>query len=169
MNRAISFLFSAALMTTGLLPVAVGQQPATPESEIVEPQPILWVDHSAIEGLNDVHFDFDTYHFVSDPEALQIDAQWLKDHPDVQINLAGYADTRGDVVYNVALSQERANTVKQKLLQLGIPEDRIVFATGWGKLYQSCLDPSEECWKRNRRVQFEYANPLAKAPTAGSR
>ena len=168
MKHVIRFWFSVALVTASLVAVAVGQQPATSPSQIVEPQPILWADHSAIEGLNDVHFDFDTYQSVSDPEALQTDAQWLKDHPDVQINLAGYADTRGDVVYNVALSQERANTVKQKLLEMGIPEDRIVFATGWGKLYQSCLDPGEECWKRNRRVQFEYANPLAKGPAAGS-
>jgi len=154
-------------MVVGSLAVALAQQPELPTTT-VEPQPILWQDHAAVQGLNDVHFDFDTYHVVSDPEALQAAAQWLKDHPDVKVNLAGYADPRGDIVYNVALAQRRADTVKQKLIELGVPENQIVYNPGWGKLYQSCLDPNEECWKQNRRVQFEYANPLAKGPTTGN-
>jgi len=40
---------------------------------------------------------------------------------------------------------------------MGIAEDRIAFAIGWGKLYPNCLEPSEECWQQNRRVEFVYA------------
>jgi peptidoglycan-associated lipoprotein len=117
--------------------------------------------------LNDVLFDLDVYQVVSEPEILQANAQWLKDHPDVQVNLAGYADPRGDIVYNLALSQRRANTVKQKLMEMGVRKDRIAFDPGWGKLYQTCLDPTENCWKRNRRVHFEYANPFADQRAGG--
>jgi peptidoglycan-associated lipoprotein len=155
-------------MAAALVVVAVGQEPTTLPTTTVEPQPILWQDHAAVQGLNDILFDFDKYQAVTDPQALQAAAQWLKDHPDVKVNLAGYADPRGDVVYNVALSQKRADTVKQKLIELGVPENQIVYYPGWGKLYQSCLDADEECWKQNRRVQFEYANPLAKVPTTAN-
>lgn len=194
MKSPIRLLLIPILMTFGFLAGAVGQGPAASNkdavllaaslnplippafdvqtteqalSESLEPQPQIWTDHNAVEGLNDVLFDLDVYQVVSEPETLQADAQWLKDHPDVQVNLAGYADTRGDIVYNLALSQQRANTVKQKLVEMGIAENRIVFATGWGKLYQNCLDPTEDCWKQNRRVQFEYANPFANGRTGG--
>jgi outer membrane protein OmpA-like peptidoglycan-associated protein len=167
MKRAIRLLLAPALITAGFVAVAVGQQTATPPAETPVPQPILWVDHNAVEGLSDVLFDLDVYQFVSEPGTLQTDAQWFKDHPDVQVNLVGYADPRGNIVHNLALAQRRANTVKQKLIEMGLPEDRIVFAVGWGKLYQSCLDSTEDCWKRNRRVQFEHAKPFANQRTGG--
>jgi outer membrane protein OmpA-like peptidoglycan-associated protein len=164
MKRAIRRLLTPALMAVGFLAAAAGQQSAN-SNNVDEPQPILWQDHAAVEGLNDVLFHFNSDQIASQPEVLQAAAQWLKDHPDVQVNLAGYADPRGDIVYNLGLSQQRADTVKQKLIELGVPEDRIVFHPGWGKLYQSCLDPTDDCWKQNRRVQFEYANPLANGPS----
>jgi len=160
MKRAITLLLTSAFITVGSLAGAAAQQPSTSDNA-TEPQPILWKDHAAVQGLNDVLFDFNSDQIASQPEVLQAAAQWLKGHPDVKVNLAGYADPRGDIVYNLALSQKRADTVKQKLVELGVPEDSIVFNPGWGKLYQTFLDADEECWKQNRRVQFEYANPLA--------
>jgi len=32
--------------------------------------------------------------------------------------------------------------------------DRIVFATGWGKLYPVCMQAGENCWAQNRRAHF---------------
>jgi peptidoglycan-associated lipoprotein len=62
------------------------------------------------------------------------------------------------MAYNLALSQRRAETVKQELIRLGIAQHRIVFATGWGELHPNCLELTEECWKQNRRVDFLRAN-----------
>jgi hypothetical protein len=66
--------------------------------------------------------------------------------------------SRGDMAYNLALSQRRAETVKQELIRLRIARNRIVFATGWGELHPNCLELTEECWKQNRRVDFLRAN-----------
>jgi len=44
------------------------------------------------------------------------------------------------MAYNLALSQRRAETVKQELIRQGIAENRIVFASGWGELYPNCLE-----------------------------
>jgi outer membrane protein OmpA-like peptidoglycan-associated protein len=41
---------------------------------------------------------------------------------------------------------------------MGVAENRIVFATGWGELYPNCLESTEECWKQNRRVEFVHAS-----------
>lgn len=37
---------------------------------------------------------------------------------------------------------------------MGVAENRIALATGWGELYPNCLRSTEECCKRNRRVDF---------------
>ena len=107
----------------------------------------IWKDPDRIEELKELLFDLDTYDSASEQAVLEADAQWLKDHPNVRVKLAGHADPRGDIAYNLALSQRRAETIKQELIRMGVAEDRIVFATGWGKLYPNCLESTEECWK----------------------
>lgn len=116
--------------------------------------PRLWKNSDKIDDLKDILFDFETHESTSDQGILQANALWLKDHPNVRVRLAGYSDPHGDIVYNLLLSQKRAETVKQQLVDLGVGESRIVFATGWGELYPNCLEPTEECWKQNRRVEF---------------
>ena len=114
----------------------------------------LWRDPGKIEDLKDVLFEFDTHESASEHAVVEANAQWLKDHPDLHIRLAGYTDIRGDIVYNLALSQRRADTVKQELVRMGIAESRIEFAIGWGELYPNCLESTEECWAHQRRVEF---------------
>jgi outer membrane protein OmpA-like peptidoglycan-associated protein len=105
--------------------------------------------------LQDLLFDFDQYNAPTNSEALRINAEWLKAHPDVHFYVQGYTDPRGEIVYNLALAQRRADTVRALLLDAGIPADRILFTTGWGKLYQTCPDSTDECWYRNRRVVLD--------------
>ena len=119
-----------------------------------QPTPILWKNPSPIDELKDVLFEFDTHESAAEMAILEANARWLKDHPNVHFNLAGYTDPRGDLIYNLALSQKRANTVKQELVRMGIAADRIRFAVGWGELYPNCMESTEDCWKQNRRVEF---------------
>jgi outer membrane protein OmpA-like peptidoglycan-associated protein len=121
-----------------------------------EPNPQLWRDPNSIEDLKNVEFDFNS-DLTSEQSTLDANGQWLKDHPNVRVRLSGYTDPRGDIVYNLALSHRRAENVKQQLVRMGVAENRIEFATGWGELYPNCLESTEECWKQNRRVEFVRA------------
>ncbi len=113
------------------------------------------------QNIKDVHFDFDQAVLRGDDQAiLATDAEWLKSHPDVLITLEGDADDRGGVIYNVVLSGERALVTRDALLQLGVPADRIVFATGWGKLYPVCSQDDDSCWSQNRRAHFATWPPV---------
>ena len=49
----------------------------------------------------------------------------LASMPNVQIQLDGFADERGDDEYNLALSEQRVDFVRDQLMQAGIPGDRI--------------------------------------------
>jgi len=108
------------------------------------------------DNLKDVHFAFDQYELTSeDRQSLEATANWLKANPGVYVTIAGDADERGSIVYNVYLSDKRAKTTRDALVAMGVPENQIVFATGWGKLYPVCNQSDERCWAQNRRAHFE--------------
>jgi len=107
------------------------------------------------QNIQDIHFDFDRAELrPEDRSILEADAQWLKAHPDAIVTIEGDADTRGEIVYNVVLSDKRAETAKDALVSMGVPANQIVFATGWGKLYPVCTQEDETCWSQNRRAHF---------------
>lgn len=107
-------------------------------------------------NLKDVQFAFDQYDLTSDDrQSLEATANWLKANPEVYVTIAGDADERGSIVYNLALSEKRAAVTRDALVGMGVPADRIVFATGWGKLYPVCQQADEACWSTNRRAHFE--------------
>ena len=146
-------------LTVITLALAASLQAASPEqaqsaTASIPSQAQLWRDQRTIEDLKDALFEFDTHESASEHAIVEANAQWLKDHPEVRIRLAGYTDIRGDIVYNLALSQRRADTVKQELVRMGIAENRIEYATGWGELYPNCTESTEECWAHQRRVEF---------------
>ena len=77
--------------------------------------------------------------------------------------IQGYADIQGPVEYNRLLAQRRAETVKQFLVELGVPETSIKIVT-IGKEGALCDDPSRECQQLNRRVHLEIRKMVRAAP-----
>jgi hypothetical protein len=92
-------------------------------------------------NMKNIMFLRNDYNSPTNPSALDVD---------------GYASITGDVIYNLALSQRRADWVKQTLVSRGIAEDRIVVAAGWGELYPVCPENTQECRDKNKLVRFIY-------------
>ena len=102
-----------------------------------------------------LYFPFDIYSRVENPAALDENATWLSANPNAQmVWVQGYADPRGDIVYNLVLSYRRAQFVKAQLAKRGVDESRFGYTTGWGKLYQTCEKSDEKCWQVNRRADL---------------
>jgi len=76
--------------------------------------------------------------------------------------IQGYADSQGPVEYNRLLAQRRAESVKQFLVELGVPETSIKVVT-IGKEGALCDDPSRECQQLNRRVHLEIRKMVRSA------
>jgi outer membrane protein OmpA-like peptidoglycan-associated protein len=110
------------------------------------------------QSVKEVLFPWNDNKSPTDQNALQDNVEWLKDHPNIYFYVDGYASTRGELIYNLALSQRRADFIKQQLIASGIPEERILLAVGWGQLYPVCPEQTEECWGKNRRVRLKYAH-----------
>lgn len=157
-------IFTAILLCTGFVlaqshlaptsypavaALAAGPAPST----AIPPSPS---EQQAVQqNVKDIHFDFDRAELRPEDQAtLQSDAQWLKANPNTLVTIEGDADERGDIVYNVALSEKRAAVTKDALVSMGVPADQIVYATGWGKLYPICSEADESCWSQNRRAHF---------------
>jgi len=73
-----------------------------------------------------VFFDFDKSNLRQD--AQEIVASAAKDAIDgkaVSLDVVGHADRSGSDEYNMGLSERRANTVKDELVRLGVPESAI--------------------------------------------
>jgi outer membrane protein OmpA-like peptidoglycan-associated protein len=84
----------------------------------------------------------------------------LKKNPGVKLIINGYADSRGSQEYNIYISQQRANTVKQYFLKHGVPASRIVETKGYGETFltNNCadhVDCTEEQHRANRRVEIK--------------
>jgi len=128
-----------ALVIACLAPGAVGQTASAPTPAFGQ-------------NVKEVYFPFNIYKKIIDPAVLDSNAAWLKQNPDAKMWIQGYADPRGDIVYNLVLSYRRAQWVKTQLVKRGVDDSRIGFATGWGKLYQTCEQSDDKCFQQNRRV-----------------
>lgn len=73
-----------------------------------------------------VYFEFNS-HAISDSEQtkLQTIYEILNEHPDVQITLEGWCDTKGSADVNNRISLRRADVVKSWLVKQGISAERI--------------------------------------------
>jgi peptidoglycan-associated lipoprotein len=105
--------------------------------------------------LENVYFDFDKATLTDQAkDTLVRNAQWLREHPQVRVQVEGHADERGTSEYNLALGERRAESVKNYLLSLGIDGSRLV-TISYGEERPADPGHNEEAWAKNRRVEFK--------------
>ena len=108
----------------------------------------------ASSPLKDVYFDFDRYDLSADARTvLRANADWLKANPNARVEIEGHCDERGTNEYNLALGAKRAQTAREYLTTLGVVGGRLS-TISYGEEIPICKDPTENCWKQNRRARF---------------
>lgn len=104
-------------------------------------------------------FELDRILFDSDTASLRVEsgaqigniAAILKAFPNVQLKIGGYTDNSGDGQDNLKLSTERANSVMNAIIALGIDAARLK-AEGYGPEHPVADNASAESRQKNRRV-----------------
>ncbi|MFA6789791.1 MAG: OmpA family protein [Arcobacteraceae bacterium] len=86
-------------------------------------------------------------------ETLEKIAKIIIDNPTIKIEIAGHTDAKGDDSFNQTVSEQRANSVKSRLVELGVNADRLV-AKGYGKTKPLVANDEEGYSLANRRVEF---------------
>lgn len=107
-----------------------------------------------------IYYDFDSTtlrpeSFVALDTLLTI----MQQNPKYQVEIGSHTDSRGSESYNMKLSQGRAQSVVDYLVQEGINEERLV-PKGYGetKILNGCVDGvecTEEEHQENRRTTFK--------------
>lgn len=113
-----------------------------------------------VDVFGDAHFEFAQSTLT--PEAktlLDKDVQVLIDKPAMKVRMAGYTSAQGTEEVNQVLSEDRANMVRNYLIEKGIDAERIT-VIGYGRtkpaLYEvSPADINSPEAKANMRVLFE--------------
>jgi len=77
----------------------------------------------------------------------------MKEHPDFELDIIGHTDNVGSAPYNLNLSNRRANSVRQYLIDRGINASRLT-ADGKGLTKPIATNTTAEGRQQNRRVEF---------------
>ena len=72
-----------------------------------------------------------------------------------EITIVGHTDSIGSNAYNFKLSRRRAESVKAKLLEFGLTEDRIIGIEAMGEEQPIATNETKEGRAQNRRVEFK--------------
>ena len=117
-------------------------------------RPPQGMQFASTSELQTIYFEFDKFSLTSQArEVLNTNAAWLKNHPDVLVQLQGHCDERGTQEYNQALGENRAISVKKYLVTLGIDSERL-FTISYGETMPADPNHTEDAWAKNRRAEF---------------
>lgn len=120
------------------------------------PPPTVSEEDLFKQNIKDAFFDFDKSDIRPDAQtALNADADFLKQHPNIKFTIEGHCDERGSEEYNLGLGQRRADAAKNYLVNLGISADNIT-TISYGKDRPFCTEHNEECWQQNRRAHLVF-------------
>jgi peptidoglycan-associated lipoprotein len=82
-------------------------------------------------------------------------SSFLKKHNNIKVVLEGHTDERGSNAYNVVLGEKRAQSIKDVILQVGIPDTQVEIIS-YGESRPNTAGGSEENWAKDRRAVFTY-------------
>lgn len=108
-----------------------------------------------------VEFDFDSSTLRrSEERDIRRVANFLKKYPRTDVTLEGHTDNVGDENYNLWLSERRAKTVADRLIERYNIERRRVSTVGHGETKPIATNATESGRQKNRRVTAEIETVL---------
>ncbi len=102
---------------------------------------------------------------ITNPETFNIDefAEFMQKHPGTVAEIQGHTSSVGTEAYNQALSQRRADAVKELLVDsFNIDASRLT-AVGYGESRLKFLDDSAESHRLNRRIEAKVTAVIEEA------
>jgi len=109
---------------------------------------------------DNIYYDFDKWDILPESESdLNIILNLMNEYSDMVIELSSHTDSRGQTAYNQNLSQKRAESARQWLLDKGVQGSRII-PKGYGEavILNKCVNGARcttEEHRFNRRTEFK--------------
>jgi peptidoglycan-associated lipoprotein len=106
------------------------------------------------EGMLPVYFDFDASSIKKDQGSrMDVNADFIKKHPNYEVRIEGNCDPRGTNEYNMALGERRALAAKKFLVNLGVEEGKLS-TVSYGEERLLLQGNDEMSWAQDRRDDF---------------
>ena len=104
--------------------------------------------------LQNIQFEYNSSALTEDSrQGIQMLTDFLQRNPDLKVELAGHTDNVGGESYNLKLSSERADSVRNALISNGIDGSRLT-AKGYGASRPVVPNDSDEHRALNRRTEM---------------
>ena len=104
--------------------------------------------------LQNIQFEYNSSALTEDSQSgIRMLADFLKRNPNLKVELAGHTDDVGSEKYNLKLSADRSDVVRQALVDNGIEEKRLM-AKGYGATKPLVPNDSDEHRAMNRRTEM---------------
>ena len=135
------------------------------EEEMVKSEPVNVYDYlveelkpGTVVQLVNIQFEYNSAALTeASQEGILMLADFLRAHPDVRVELGGHTDNVGSDVYNLTLSESRAEVVRKALIDHGIEAERLS-AKGYGASQPLWPNDSEVHRAMNRRTEMKIEN-----------
>ncbi len=110
----------------------------------------------SVKILDDIHFDLNkaTLKEESHPELIMV-SNFLHDHPNFHIEIAGHTDATGKPEDNLRLSEARAESVVKYLIDKGLVQRNRMIFKGYGETMPLVANDTDEGRAKNRRVELK--------------
>lgn len=129
--------------------------PSTGYQEIIRDIALKKIIVGSKVVLNNIFFDYDKATLRSESIAeLDRLLSLLKNSSTLRIQISGHTDNKGSADYNQKLSENRAKSVVDYLIEKGINKDRLQYK-GYGFANPVATNDTEEGRQLNRRTEFE--------------
>ncbi len=107
-----------------------------------------------MKDLSNALFAFDKFNINTKAASILDDiAGWMKQNPDMKLELSGHTDGKGSVDYNQKLSEQRAKAVYDYLVKAGVSKTNLTWK-GYGKSEPIATNDTAEGRQLNRRVEL---------------
>ncbi len=104
--------------------------------------------------MRDITFEFNSARLTTNAQRLMENVvAFLRSDPEARITISGHTDSVGSEAYNLKLSRDRANEVRDYLIGYGIDGSRLT-ALGFGKARPIASNDTAIGRETNRRVEF---------------
>ena len=111
---------------------------------------------------NKLKFDYNSANIKDEYNPILEKVKKYIEEKNLKVSIIGYTDSKGTKSYNKELSLRRAESVEERLIDLGLSPERIIETVGKGDSNPIASNDDEDGRAKNRRVEFKLVKRGAK-------